>query len=713
MKYVYSLRQIAEQKKLDVAERDKLWAKLAEDAGGGEAGLAVANALRKLYTMYDSRLVDWSATLYDKGHGAYYTSSVGRDTDGFLPDVESTVQMLRFLDSSGLMRGVGGDWRRGLPSWMIHQMVYYAKSIQDENGFFYNPNWAKETADEMISRRARDVGWCTNLMKELGELPVYDAPNGTPGGGSTPDEYWASLNTELPPPPYAKALYEKKLAEKSSLPASAKEAEAARAKASVAYLASHTAFVDYLDSRLIPGMKDNPYFYGNEVGETWQQVKTANHKLGKYTFKEEDGERYRPFDGMTLSDILIHELDAAINPQTGLWGEVRPSKPTGKEFLFTNGFMKGMAAYNGLQYPYPEKYLLMVANTLMDSLLGDEPSVHNVCEVFNSWHSVWRLRENLQYVKDEKVKAQVNRALQDVLIKKAPEAILNSYEKIKGYKKLDGGFSHSYYKGTPDHQGLPVSTRENAGDVDATCIASTGLIRVMFGALGFTSPVPILMHSDYMRYINILENLEPVKKFKALNPLIDFENGNCHTAFVAGGAKSTLVPFGDSYAMKLNFLGAGGALRVTYTAHAFDGDMYLFEGKITFAEDCEGKDFKALYLNAKQNAPIELDIKIRSGEVLFGSEAYGMPHFKKIGEVGKTFELRLEYTASFEPLAGNLDIYVDGEYIGRLVNSNSADPAKPAGYPANAMRAFDLKLLSDGDATAYFDDIMFYFAKYN
>ena len=59
MKYVYTLRQIAEQKKLDVAERDKLWAALAEEAGGGEEGLAVANALRKLYTMYDSRLVDW------------------------------------------------------------------------------------------------------------------------------------------------------------------------------------------------------------------------------------------------------------------------------------------------------------------------------------------------------------------------------------------------------------------------------------------------------------------------------------------------------------------------------------------------------------------------------------------------------------------------------------------------------------------------------
>ena len=711
MKYVYTLRQIAEQKKLDVAERDKLWAALAEEAGGGEEGLAVANALRKLYTMYDSRLVDWSATLYDKGHGAYYTSSVGRDTEGFLPDVESTVQMLRFLDSSGLMRGVGGDWRKGLPKWMIHQMVYYAKSIQDENGFFYNPNWAKETADEMISRRARDVGWCTNLMKELGELPVYDAPNGTPGGGSTPDEYWASLNTELPPPPYAKALYEKKLAERANMSQSAKEAEAARAKASVAYLSSHPAFVDYLDERLIPGMKDNPYFYGNEVGETWQQVKNANSKLGKYEFKESDGERYRVFDGMTLPDILIHELDEAINPSTGLWGDVRPSKPTGKEFLFTNGFMKGMAAYNGLKYPYPAKYLLTVANTLMDSLLGDEPSVYNICEVFNSWHSVFRLRENLQYVKDEETKAKVNKALQDVLIKKAPEAILNSYEKIKGYKKLDGGFAHSYYTGTPNHQGLPISTRENVGDVDATCIGSTGLVRVMFGALGLTTPVPILMHSDYMRYINILENLAPVQKFKTLNPLIDFENGVNHTAFTAGGAKFALVPFEESYAMKASLAAKGQAVRVTYTAHSWDGDHYLFEGKLCLGSDCEGKSFILKYENAKQCSPIHLYLNAENGYVKIGCEEYGMAEYKQIAELGKSFTLRLEYRNTEE--SGELKIFVNGKQAGELINSGSTDEKHPSGYPARAMTAFDLTSLSDGECTVYLDDVMFYYAREN
>ena len=156
---------------------------------------------------------------------------------------------------------------------------------------------------------------------------------------------------------------------------------------------------------------------------------------------------------------------------------------------------------------------------------------------------------------------------------------------------------------------------------------------------------------------------------------------------------------------------SGGGFRVSYTAHSWDGDTYLFDGRIAFAEDSEGKDFKAYYFNAKQYAPIELDIRVREGKVLLGSELYGMPDFKAVGEVGEAFTIRLEYTSSYEPLAGNLDIFVDDEYIGKLVNQDSTDPKRPSGYPANAMRSFELRLLSDGNCTAYFDDIQYYYAK--
>lgn len=708
MKLVYSMQEIAAQKKRDEEEKKQLWEQLEREAGGGEKGKRVADAMRSYYSMFDDKLVDWSAHLYDKGHGAYYTCSVGRDTEGYLPDVESTVQMLRFIDDSGMLRHVGGTWKKAFPKWMHHQMVYYAKSLQDENGFFYYSSWAKETADELISRRARDLGWCTSLITELGEKPMYDAPNGTKGGGTDPNEYWASLNTSELPPAGAVALYEERCREDAAMSKEAKAAAIARSGASTAYLKSHTAFVDYLDERLIPGMKSNPYFYGNEVGETYQQVREWTKTLGKYEYKEEDGERYRTFDGMTLSDILIHELDEGINPETGLWGEVTPQRPTGKEFLFTNGFMKGMAAYNGLKYPYPAKYLKTVANTLMDSLLGDEPSTGNVCEVYNTWVSVCRLRDNLQYVGDEEAKAEVMNTLNDILIEKAPEAILNSYEKIKGYRTHDGGMSHSYYLGTHEHQGMPISTvqREKFADVDATCIAC-GVTRNMFSALGLTK-VPLFMTADYMRYINILENLKPVAKTKLQNPLLDFENGQTRPAFCKGGAVSSVVRHNNSNAMKVNFGGKDHAMMLSYTAHAWDGEMYLFEGDVTVSDGSDGAIFALELCNAKGHVPASLTLSVQDGTVFIENEAQGLQK-APIAKAEETFNLHIEYTNT--ECENHLDVYANGDKIGKTTVRDTGDATRPAGYPARALRYMDFRSENDIMSTVYFDNLMLYYAK--
>ena len=712
MKFVYSLREIAEQKKLDIAERDVLWAKLAEEAGGGEKGQKVADAFKKYYSMFDSSLVDWYVFLYDKGHGAFYTSSVGRDTEGFLPDVESTVQILRGLETTGIFQKFGNSWKKGLPVWMQQQMVYYAKSIQEPNGFFYYANWAQETADELISRRARDVGWCTGIITELGEKPMYDAPNGVEGGGCDPDEYWAKLGVDCPPPAGAKALWDKKVNERKNVSAASQEASEARAKASVAYLASHTAFADYVDERLVPGMKKNPYFYGNEVGETWRQVANANKKTGKYQYKPEDGEKYAKLDGMLLSDILISKLDDAINPTTGLWGDLTPERPTGKEFLYTNGFMKGMAAYNGLKYPYPSKYLETVANTLMDSLLGDEPSTGNICEVYNSWTSVVRLRENLQFVKDEAVKSKVMDTFRNILIEKAPEAVLNSFEKIKGYKKPDGGMAHSYYWGTPDHQGLPISTRANVGDVDATSIGGSGIVRTMFEALNLTR-VPLFMHSDYMRFINILESLPPVTKTKFLNPLVDFEDGRTGVLFPRDGAKASVVPYDGSNALLAKFSANGQSLGCSYTAHSWDGDFYLFDSKMAVCAE-DGAKLRIDLLNSTKIAPIYLNVKVEGGCVYVGSESYGMADYAYCAKVGEPFTLRLEYTSPELPaIRSELAVYINGKSADTAINSDTADKLHPAGYPQRALRSLSIISECDSECSVYLDDVQYYYAKAN
>ena len=131
MKLVYSMQEIAAQKKRDEEERKQLWEQLEREAGGGEKGKRVADAMRTYYSMFDEKLVDWSAHLYDKGHGAYYTCSIGRDTEGYLPDVESTNQLIRVITGNGALS------LEDLPEDMKARILSFVKSCQSsDDGYF-------------------------------------------------------------------------------------------------------------------------------------------------------------------------------------------------------------------------------------------------------------------------------------------------------------------------------------------------------------------------------------------------------------------------------------------------------------------------------------------------------------------------------------------------------------------------------------------------
>ena len=94
-----------------------------------------------------------------------------------------------------------------------------------------------------------------------------------------------------------------------------------------------------------------------------------------------------------------------------------------------------------------------------------------------------------------------------------------------------------------------------------------------------------------------------------------------------------------------------------------------------------------------------------------GDEGFGTSGPKKIGEVGKAFTLRLEYTSLEDISVSNLDVIADGLKLGRLVNRDTSDETRPAGYPQKAIRQFYFRSLCDGECSVYFDDVLFYYAR--
>ena len=90
--------------------REERYSAIAERVGGS-TGKKLVEALRDLYEIYDESMIEWFAGLFDPRFGGWYYSNGAKDmetvtyqgvTYPLWPDIESTEQALRFINSSGL-----------------------------------------------------------------------------------------------------------------------------------------------------------------------------------------------------------------------------------------------------------------------------------------------------------------------------------------------------------------------------------------------------------------------------------------------------------------------------------------------------------------------------------------------------------------------------------------------------------------------------------
>lgn len=129
--------------------------------------------LRELYDLYDERLLIWYANLWDPETGGFYYSNSARDTELFLPDVESTMQVLYLFDRTGLAKDKGDRYVNVLPKKMKNSVIRFVQSLQCEDGYFYHPQWGKNIN---FQRRGRDLGWSRQLLHAYGIKPKYLLP---------------------------------------------------------------------------------------------------------------------------------------------------------------------------------------------------------------------------------------------------------------------------------------------------------------------------------------------------------------------------------------------------------------------------------------------------------------------------------------------------------------------------------------------------------
>ena len=528
-------------------EQDEIAAE-AEWAAVEEAlGTEAMKALKIHYGMFDERFYLWLADLYDPDAGAFYYSNSGRDTLGYIPDIESTKQIMNFLDNSGMTDSYGG-WEYALPDDMGEAMLEFAKSLQSsKDGLFYHPLWVDmglyDGSNSSNTRLGRDAKWATSIIsayyekykkiytaqgysgEELDEMlkkymPYYNV-NEYSGSLGAPGETVAAVSASHIAGRLSSisvSALASRVVLTSSNAASWKE-EIRSIKAWRAYLYGGT-FTDTLTGKEITydgfDLSTDSYSTGSTVG-SW----------AKYV-KSRDAAAKNANEATGYETIMRKFFDESVNRENGLW-------ETDISYGSVNGLMKISELYNEMKWelPCPDKSLASALSMAMHKgvdMFGEEPT--DSVDVYNPLVSITALFTNVKYYNNTLDKQAFEENGRQMILDNATELIKVTTAKTAIFGKLDGSYSYRVNYPPQKSQGMPVATgRVNEGDVNGGCIACTGVLGNLRNALGISSIAPNLFYSaDMEKFLRRIEELQSVIKDPAdMNSAIetfdDFDGG--------------------------------------------------------------------------------------------------------------------------------------------------------------------------------------------
>ena len=411
-------------------EREIRWSVL-EAKIGKKHGKKIVDALKELYGVFDSGIVEWMASLYDPEHGAWYYSKSAQETDGYLPNAESTLGATNYLVEMGATGGKPTE--QVLPEWLKKKIGAFIYNLQDPDGYFYHPQWGKEISH---LKKSRDLGTCTRLLKTMGNItPKYPIPTALKKG----EKY-----------------------DISNAPERFRSVE------------SYMCYLNSLD------FVNRGYHCGSEMSSQVGEVESYGKMLGA-----------------DLMAITLDHISSFEREDTGLW---HPEKT----YYATNGMQKISKMYNWFNRKIPHVYKAL--DSTMEIIMKDDPVGASV-DVYNPWHAVGSLVQNIKNV--YKAGESEFADLIDKVYTWAPDAIRKSAEKMKVFKKPDGGMSYLVATSCPTDQGARAAVSGSAeGDVNGTGCA-TAIIPSIYNGLDLNEyKVPLYTPEDWDNFMSIVEKRE-------------------------------------------------------------------------------------------------------------------------------------------------------------------------------------------------------------
>jgi len=652
------------------------------------AGKEITEALKVYYdAIYSDELITWFANLYDPVEGGYYYSNSGRDTQGFLPDIESTYQAMTFMRSSGMI-----EKNSDLPEWMKEDIIRFVKSRQDPNGFFYHPQWTKEQTDSLLSRRARDLNWATAILSSLGAKPTYKTPGGADGDGIIYDRYEGAVAKSIVFP-----------LKHSSVDAVSAVIAASTETAVPDHLVSDVTLKAYLATK---DLSKNSYPIGNEIAAQASQI------IARDAVLQSQGKNY------SLVKIICDWFLEHQNPETGHW------HAAGTDYAAVNGLFKIMAFYETAKVQFPNAK--NAALSAISCMVSDTP-VHHVCDIYNTWYTVDMITKNIRAYGSADEAKEITRAVREVAV----GAIKVTLDKLLEFRKTDGSFS--YYRDTSatTSQGMIVAVgNTNEGDVNATEICTEGTVGHIFGAMGFSDyTIKSCGRVDWYRYLSILEDLAAVEKNELVTEVdpLTFEEERLDEAPSAeSGAKYTINSPGGYVAVVNDPLNSGrGQVLKLVSTKGQKGDSVLFPAmNVHPTASCYVFDADLAITDGNSGYTIQLVLGSRSYMMAFkltdekimlwdsSSQNSTKVERNLSAEVNRNewFNLRVEYYFG-DHYTVRAKIYVNGEIIAVSDNYYDGKGNKlngGVGSPDKWTNTVELLVMSSYANTVLFDNVKSY-----
>ena len=506
--------------------KEKGW--LALEAQGCDS--AIIAELKAINELFDgSYMMGWFANLWDPVNGGFYFSNSARDNEPFLPDLESTYQVLAMVPTNGATAGLNKN--SFFPNEMKRQMVEFAKNMQSPaNGYFLHPQWPQSISALKVDRYSRDLDWAQDI---IGNLRVD-----TDGDGVEENQY-----PNYCTPGGLKCEAHSGTAEKCSY---------ATATVSTYYTGlsgvTATASLGSDISAAVSKVKDN---YGDVVAVA--TVSSRPDYSSSQAFKNWVMAYCGGMDNFIINSGMAHEINAMkpeivskgfcdeLNEvlcevlqyvwdyqeqngmeQSGVWqldADLGAVKGIHKYMPFLNDSTYGVKLDLDMAYAMTRTCIKVILTPLAD-LKGGAGGKAQLNDLMNMWTSINHIKTNVNKYYGQEAVEEIN----NIVRESAVDCLENTITNLNHYKIGSGQFAFTYNRvSLASMYGCPASLGVEEADVNGV-LMTTNLYKAIFSSMGY-SVVDLCTSTDGENFLRIIEGLEPIEKIPVVSGVThDFES---------------------------------------------------------------------------------------------------------------------------------------------------------------------------------------------